>query len=80
MAADAEANRERKVAQGIADGKRYVLEVAKEAAQDPVFLELRRLEVEEARIGKWNGQYPTYYMGMGSQESPNLLLNIPSPK
>jgi len=78
MEAKAIANKEREVARGIADGKRAVLQVAKEAASDPVFLELRKLEVEEARIQKWDGKYPEYLMQMGSSGSMlTLMLNMP---
>lgn len=79
MEASALAEKERKVAQGIADGKQMLLDVAKNAGQDPAFLELRRLEVEEARIQKWDGKYPTYMMNMGSGgDSPSLMLQVPT--
>jgi len=76
--AEAIANKEREVAKGIADGKRAVLAVAKEAAEDPVFLELRKLEVEEARIQKWDGKYPTYLLQTGAGNSPMLMMNLPA--
>jgi hypothetical protein len=76
--ANAIANKERTVAKGIADGKREILNVAKDAAQDPVFIELRRLEVEEARIKRWNGVYPNYYMTMGEAGGMGMLLNVPT--
>jgi len=76
--AEAIANKEREVAKGIADGKRAVLAVAKEAAEDPVFLELRKLEVEEARIQKWDGRYPTYLLQTGGGQSPMLMMNLPT--
>jgi len=79
MEANAIAEKERRVAQGVADGKQMLLDVAKNAGRDPAFLELRRLEVEEARIAKWDGQYPSYYMVMGGQaKSPTLMLQVPS--
>ena len=82
MEALAVAEKERTIAKGIADGKALLLAVAKEAAQDPVFIELRKLEVDEKRIEKWDGRYPTYMMSMGSNGSggPQLLLNVPTPK
>jgi len=78
MEANAIAEKERRVAKGVADGKQMLLDVAKNAGKDPAFLELRRFEVEEARIAKWDGQYPSYYMVMGSQAgSPTLMLQVP---
>ena len=78
MEANAIAEKERRIAQGVADGKQMLLDVAKNAGKDPAFLELRRLEVEEARIDKWNGQYPTYYMMLGGQsKAPTLMLQVP---
>jgi len=34
------------------------------------------LEVEKARVEKWDGKYPTYFMGAGVG-TPNLLLQMP---
>ena len=81
MEANAVAEKERRIASGTADGKRLILEVAKDAAQNPVFLEMRRLEVEEQRIQKWDGKYPTFYMGssLEGKGGPGLLLNVSTP-
>ena len=37
------------------------------------------LEVEQGRIRKWDGHYPTYLMQFGGNDSPapNLLLEVP---
>jgi len=76
--AKALANKEIEVARGVAEGKKLVLEVAEAAAKNPVFLEMRKLEVEEARIQKWDGRYPTYMMSVGgSGPDASLLLNVP---
>ena len=78
LEANAIAEKERRIAKGIADGKQMLLDVAKNAGKDPAFLELRRFEVEEARIEKWDGKYPSYYMVMGSQSrAPTLMLQVP---
>lgn len=76
--AEAIANKEREIARGIADGKRAVLAVANEAAKSPVFLKLREFEVEEQRIQKWDGKYPTYMMNLGGGGAkPMLMINAP---
>jgi hypothetical protein len=49
-----------------------------EAAQNPLLYQLKALDVEKARIEKWDGKYPTYYMGAGTG-GPNLLLQLPTP-
>lgn len=76
--AQAVGDSERQKAQGIADGKRAIVDVAKEAASNPVFLELQRIELERARVERWNGQYPTYYFSTGS--SPMMMIQAPALK
>ena len=49
-----------------------------EAQQNPLLYQLKALDVEKARIEKWDGKYPTYFMGAGTG-SPNLLLQVPTP-
>ncbi len=73
-AALAEAAKEK--ARGEAEGQKLILEVAKDAAQDPVFLQLKMLEVERERLEKWDGKYPQWYMaGSGDNQIP-LMLNV----
>ena len=45
---------------------------AKSASITPQFLELKRLEIQEQQIEKWNGAYPTTMLG----SSPNALLQL----
>jgi hypothetical protein len=79
--ADALANKERTIAKGIADGKASILGVAEKAAQNPVFLEMQRLEVMMKLTEKWNGQYPQFLMNSSSGGAPPMmLLNITNPK
>jgi len=83
MEATAQANAAREVGRGEAEAKALILAVAKDAADDPVFLEMRKLEVDEARIQKWDGCYPTYYMSLGSNgngKGPTLLIQPPMAK
>ena len=80
LAAKAEANKARTIADGEADAVRKLAQATREARQDPLFLRLKLLEVETARIGKWDGRYPTYLMDLGGSEveTPDLLLELPS--
>lgn len=90
LAADAEANTERKLAQGKADAVliaaeaeaqaiQKVAEATKAAGGDPLFLQLKQLDVDIQRMTKWDGKYPSTLMNMGSgEQSPDLLLNIPT--
>jgi hypothetical protein len=89
LEANALAERARRVAQGQADAEitlanaeaeaiRKVAAATKEAGKDPLFIQLKQLEVETSRIEKWDGKYPTSLMNMGSGDTPNLLLNVPA--
>lgn len=90
LEADATAEKARREAIGQADAKkataaaeaeaiREVNRALNEAAQNPLLYQLKALEVEKARIEKWDGRYPTYFMG-ASAGSPNLLLQVPTPE
>jgi regulator of protease activity HflC (stomatin/prohibitin superfamily) len=46
---------------------------AKSASITPQFMELRKLEIQEKAIAKWNGTMPATMMGSGS----NVMFNIP---
>jgi regulator of protease activity HflC (stomatin/prohibitin superfamily) len=62
-----------------ADGIRMVNEATQ--AVGPNYLSLKQLDIEQTRLERWNGQYPTYYMGsgLGLSEKPTLLLSVPAP-
>jgi regulator of protease activity HflC (stomatin/prohibitin superfamily) len=88
LEAKATANKQREIAQGEADSVRIqaeakaaaiklVAEAASQAGKDPLFLELKKLEVESGRVEKWDGKYPNYLMNLGSGGAPNLLLEVP---
>ena len=51
---------------------------AMEAQRNPLLLQLKSLEVEKARIEKWDGRYPQMWLG-GTGGNPNLLLQVPTP-
>ncbi|MEA1929644.1 MAG: hypothetical protein U9M92_02040 [Patescibacteria group bacterium] len=67
-------------AEGRASAIAMIAAATKEAGQDPLFLEIRRLEVELERIKRWDGRYPSYMMTMGGDGAGlGLLLNVPGP-
>jgi len=89
LEANAVAEKARREAMGIADAKktaaeaeaesiRKVNQALNEAQQSPMLFQLKQLEVEKARVEKWDGRYPTWFMG-ASGNSPNLLLQVPPP-
>jgi len=89
LEASAVAEKARREALGLADARkteaaaeadaiRSVNRALSEAQQNPVLYQIKVLEVEKARIEKWDGRYPTYFMGTGAN-SPNLLLQVPAP-
>lgn len=43
-------------------------------------MQLKALEVEKARIEKWDGRYPQMWLGANGSGmmSPNLLLQVPA--
>ncbi len=58
----------------VADAKSY--EMSK-AIEDPdAYMLLKKLEIEQSRVDKWDGQFPTYFMGQGV-ESLSMLLHGP---
>ena len=68
----------RTIAEGEADAIRKIAEATRSAQSDPLFLQLKMLEVEQGRIEKWDGKYPNYLMQLqGDDKSPNLLLQMP---
>lgn len=79
LEAEGQANMARTVAEGEADAIRKLAEATREAQSDPLFVQLKQLEVEHDRIEKWNGEYPSYLFQMGGgSDSPNLLLELPA--
>jgi hypothetical protein len=89
LEANAVAEKARREALGLADAKRTtaaaeaeaireVNRALNEAQQNPVLYQLKALDVEKARVEKWDGKYPTYFMG-ASSGAPNLLLQVPTP-
>lgn len=61
----AEASRSK--AKGEADGIEFINVALAKANNNPQLIELRQIEVEKARIEKWNGTYPSTVAGAGAQ-------------
>jgi hypothetical protein len=89
LEANAVAEKARREAMGLADAKkttaageaeaiREVNRALNEAQQNPLLYQLKALDVEKARVEKWDGKYPTYFMG-ASGSGANLLLQVPTP-
>jgi hypothetical protein len=84
------AEKARREASGLADAKktaaegeagaiRAVNQALTEAQHNPLLYQFQMLQVEKARVEKWDGRYPTYFMGTGAS-SPGLLMQMPAPE
>ena len=60
----------------VADAKSYEIEQAKGDAG--TYLALKRIELEKQKLEKWDGKFPTYFVGAG--QSPDMLLQMPVAK
>ncbi len=89
LEATATAEKARRTAQGEADAKRLtaiaeagaIREVTKalaEAQQNPLVLQFKQLDVEKARVEKWSGSYPHYFLAPSDKAA--LLLHMPEMK
>jgi len=69
-------------AQAEADAIREINRAAQEAQNNPLLMQLKALEMEKARIEKWDGHYPQWWMGGGNVpgNGPNLLFQTPAPE
>jgi regulator of protease activity HflC (stomatin/prohibitin superfamily) len=59
----------------VADAKMYELEKAGEQLQ--AYVSLKQLELQKELLLKWDGAYPTYFIGGSSGGGPNMLLQLP---
>ena len=89
LEAEGLAERARREAMGLADARKTAAEAeatairevnraAQEAQSNPLLLQLKTLEVEKARVERWDGKYPQWWMG-GGGGSPNLMFSVPTP-
>jgi len=77
MAAQKEAEGKAEAIKAVADAQAYEIEKALESEE--FYLRLKQLELEEMRLEKWDGHYPTTLMNLGESDSlPNLILPIPT--
>lgn len=86
------AEKARREASGLADAKktaaegeagaiRAVSQALTEAQHNPLLYQFKVLEVEKARVEKWDGRYPTYFMGTGGGTGgPGLFMQMPTPE
>ncbi len=61
----------------VADAKSY--EMSKAGENSEAYMLLKKLENEKSRIERWDGRFPTYYLG-GDGQPLDLLLATPSLK
>ena len=59
----------------VADAKAHELE--KLIANPEVYLTLKKLDIEERRMERWDGQYPQYYLGSTADSGLNLFIPTP---
>lgn len=77
IVAEAEAARIAKIAEAEAKKIETINAAAEKAQKNPLFYQLRLLDVENKRIAKWDGAYPRWYMGEKlTGSSPNILLGV----
>ena len=91
LEATATAEKARREAQGIADARkvaaqaeaaaiREVNHASQEAQSNPLLIQLKTLEVEKARVEKWDGRFPQWWLGgSGGAGGPNILFQMPVP-
>ncbi|MBI3877297.1 MAG: hypothetical protein HY300_15295 [Verrucomicrobia bacterium] len=89
LEANATAEKARREAMGLADARKTaaageaeaIREVSRalgEAQQNPLLLQMRQLEIEKARVERWDGKYPQWFFG-GGATPPGLLVQTPLP-
>jgi hypothetical protein len=62
-------------ANGQAEAVKLVAAAAAEANKNPAFLELKKLEVETERIGKWDGRYPVHYWCTSDNNGMGIIVD-----
>lgn len=66
-------------AEAEAEAVRAVAKASQEANSNPVFIELKKLEVELAKLKVWDGKLPQWYMaGSGNQDDMNIMIQPPT--
>jgi hypothetical protein len=57
----------------VADAKSYEIDKAKMDSE--MYVTLKRLEIERDKLQKWDGRFPTYFLG--AAKTPDMLLQMP---
>ncbi|HEY2416194.1 MAG TPA: hypothetical protein VGI40_28395 [Pirellulaceae bacterium] len=57
----------------VADAKGYEIDKAKMDSE--MYVLLKRLEIERDKLQKWDGRFPTYFLG--AAKTPDMLLQMP---
>ena len=78
LEAQGQADSRKEAAAGEAEAIRVINEAALKAQQNPLLLQLKTLEVEKARIERWDGRYPQMWWGASGNGGPNLMLQMPA--
>lgn len=61
----------------VADAKAYEIEKAKENLS--AYITLKRIELEKDKLTRWDGHFPTTFMGAGGSNGLDMLLQIAMP-
>jgi hypothetical protein len=77
--AQGQADARKTSAAGEAEAIRLINAAALEAQQNPLLLQLKSLEVERARVEKWDGRYPQMWLAGSAAGAPNLMFQVPLP-
>jgi regulator of protease activity HflC (stomatin/prohibitin superfamily) len=73
-----QADARKTAAAGEAEAIRVINVAAMDAQQNPLLLQLKSLEIEKARIEKWDGHYPQMWLGpSGTSGAPNVMFQLP---
>ena len=75
MAAQKEAEGKAEAIKSVADAQAYEIEKALES--EDFYLRLKQLELEEKRLEKWDGRYPTNLLSLGGIDVSSVILPLP---
>ena len=74
--AEGEADAKKLIASAEAESIRQVNKALAEMPQNSLLLQLKQMDVEKARVEKWTGAYPQYYLA--PSDKAGLLLQLPA--
>ena len=52
---------------------------SQEAQSNPLLLQLKQLDVEKARVERWDGRCPQWWFGGSTAGGPNIMFQMPVP-